>query len=377
MQCPHAEQGTGRQVCPHLLQGLSQTLSTEQFGHYRRFTGHSLDYVLTCPACKEQPITGLSWVCGECFVDIAHGSRLGTLGRPELPQQDSSLQLHTLDHLPPEARLLQVVPFERGWAALTDRNDVILLDSGRRKAFHLSDWDLPLYEELTLVAHDPYLAIASTFGTRGVVVDTLTGQVTMRLERPEQPACRYPLAFTNDGQLVHGEQISDPADGKLLQTLKLPENYYPSGMTASTDWIVMNGWTWHPIGQVRVAHRQQSQTRVLCQRDGLVDGTLLWLGPAKLGVWGLGALDVMLLPGLRIFDLETQQELPPVSGPEGPFAFDQHLFCYTADSGFSVWDLETHRRIFHDAKFHPLAYHPELKIFLAQTDKGLTINRLA
>ena len=59
------------------------------------------------------------------------------------------------------------------------------------------------------------------------------------------------------------------------------------------------------------------------------------------------------------------------------FAFDQHLFCYTADSGFSIWHLETHRRIFHDAKFHPLAYHPELKIFLAQTDKGLTINRLA
>lgn len=377
MQCPHAEHGSGRQVCSHLLKGLSQTQSTEQFGHYRRFTGKSLDYVLTCPACREQPITGLSWVCGECFVDIAHGSRLGNLGQPEVHQSENQLQLQTVDSLPPEGKLLQAVPFEKGFAALTETNELILLDSGRRRAHHLAKWELPLYEELTLTARAPYLAIASTFGTQGVVVDTTTGQVTMQLERPEQPACKFPIAFTLDGHFLQQDKVYDPATGRQLKTLKLPENFYQSGLTASNKWVAMNGFTWHPIGQVRVLHLDQPQTRVLCQRDGLVDGDLVWLTPTRLGVSGLGALDVMLLPGLRIFDLETQQELPSVPGPEGPFAFDKHLFCHSADTGFTAWDLESGQVIFQDPQFHPLAYHPEEKIFLAQSAQGLTLNRLA
>ena len=332
--------------------------------------------MLTCPACQEQPIAHLSWVCGECFVDIAHGSRLGSLGQPEVHQSTHQLKLQTVDSLPPEGRLLQAVPFERGFAALTEANEVILLDSGRRRAYHLAKWDLPLYEELTLVACEPFLAIASTFGTRGVVVDTSSGQVTMQLERAEQPACRFPVAFCDDGRLLQGDKLFDPASGRQLGTLKLPENFYQSGLTASQNWVAMNGFTWHPIGQVRVLGLDSSQTRVLCQRDGLIDGSLVWLGPAKLGVWGLGALDVMLLPGLRVFDLETQQELPSVPGPEGPFAFDQHLFCHTPETGFTAWDLESGQVVFQDSQFHPLAYHPEEKTFLAQSAQGLTINRL-
>ncbi len=379
LHCPHAEQGWGRQVCAHLLGGLDHSWTTEQFGHYRRFTGHSLDYVLTCPECQQHPLAELSWVCGECFVDIAHGSRLGSLGKPAVAEAESGLKLETIDSLPAESRLLQVVPFEKGWAALTDANELILLDTGRRRAFPLARWELPLYEELTLVARERYVAIASTFGTRGVVVDTISGQVTMTLDRSESPACRFPLGFTCDGRLVHGGQISDPSDGRVIQTLNNPDDYYQSSLAPSPDrpWLAMNGWVWHPLGEVRVLHLDNPQSsRVLCQRDGLCDAPLIWLGPDKLGVWGLGELDVMLLPGLRIFDLEARQELPPILGPEGPFAFDQHLFCHTTEQGFSVWNVESGQRIFHDPSFHPLAYHPSEKFFLAQTPQGLTLNRL-
>lgn len=379
MHCPHAEQGSGRQVCAHLLGGLDQSWSTEQFGHYRRFTGKSLDYVLTCPECGEHPLAELSWVCGECFVDIAHGSRLGNLGQPQVTEADSGLKLTEVDSLPPESRLLQVLPFEKGWAALSDNNELILLDSGRRRAFPLARWELPLYEELTLVAQEPYVAIASTFGTRGVVVDTTTGQVTMTLERPESPACRFPLGFTCDGHVVHGLQLFDPADGRALKTLNNPGDYYQSSLSPAPDqpWLALNGWVWHPMGEVRVLNLDDEQSsRVLCQRDGLCDAPLIWLGPDRLGVWGLGELDVMLLPGLRVFDLATRQELRPILGPDGPFAVDHHLFCHTPEFGFSAWDLESGQRIFRDPTFHPLAYHPVEKLFLAQTPQGLTLNRL-
>lgn len=378
MHCPHAERGSGRQVCAHLLGGLDHSWTTEQFGHYRRFTGTSLDYVLTCPECREHPIAELSWVCGECFVDIAHGSRLGSLGEPAVAEAESGLKLEMVDSLPVEGRLLQVLPFERGWAALTESNELILLDPGRRRAFPLARWELPLYEELTLVVQEPYVAITSTFGTRGVVVDTFSGQVTMDLERPESPACRFPVGFTCEGHVVHGLQLSDPADGRAIKMLKSPEDYYQSSLSPSPEhpWLAMNGWVWHPMGEVRVLHLEDGQpSRVLCQRDGLCDAPLIWLGPDRLGVWGLGELDVMLLPGLRIFDLASQKELRPILGPEGPFAFDRYLFCHTPEHGFSAWDIESGQRVCHDPSFHPLAYHSAEKLFLAQTPQGLTLHR--
>ncbi|MCW5866735.1 MAG: hypothetical protein KIS61_05695 [Candidatus Eremiobacteraeota bacterium] len=379
MHCPHTEQGSGRQVCSHLLGGLDDNWTTEQFRHYRRFTGHSLNYVLTCPECREYPLSELSWVCDPCFVEIAHGSRLGTSGRPQVAETDSGLKLQQVDSLPPEANLLQVVPFEKGWAALTETNELILLDSGRRRAFPLARWELPLYEELTLVAREPYVAIASTFGTRGVVVDTATGQVSMSLERAPSPACRFPLGFTRDGLLVHGPQLSDPASGAPVKTLHNPEDFHQSSLSPSPDqgWLAMNGWVWHPMGEVRLLNLNEDRpSRALCRRDGLCDAPLVWLGPNRLGVWGLGELDVMLLPGLRVFDLETQQELSPILGPEGPFAFDQYLFCHTTEDGFSVWDIETGQRVYLHPQVHPLAYHPAEKLFLVQTPQGLTLNRL-
>ena len=376
IQCAHAEQDSGRQVCSHLLAGLEDSWTVEQFSHYRRFTGNSLDYVFTCPNCQEQPLAELSWVCGECFVDIAHGSRLGNLGAPEVAEGPSNLQLQAIDNWPSRSPVTRAVPFGNGWAALNGRNELVLLESGRRRALPLSKWGMQLKEPALLVAADPFVAIASE--NRGMVVDVSAGAVTRKLEYATS------LAFTPKNQLIHSTQanrleLSNPAGSGSLKALRVPKDYHQSGISLAPGghWLAMNGWIRETMGEVRVLNiSDDGHSRPLCHRDGFWDGPLVWLGPSKLGVAGLGQIDVMLLPGLRVFDLESQQELPSIAGPEGPFAFDEWLFCHSPSRGFSAWDLEAGQRVFHDPQFHPLAYHPGQKAFLSQTEQSLILSRL-
>jgi len=376
IHCPHAEQDSGRQVCSHLLEGLQDSWTVEQFSHYRRFTGKSLDYVLTCPNCQEQPFAELSWVCGECFVDIAHGSRLGNLGAPEVPERESGLQLQPIDHWPSRSPVTRAVPFGNGWAALNGRNELLILEAGRRRAFPLSKWGMQLEGPALLVAADPFVAIASQ--NRGIVIDVSTGRLTRTLDYATS------LAFTGQNQLIHSTQanrleLSNPAGSGSVKALRVPKDYHQSGISLAPEgrWLAMNGYIRQSMGEVRVLNlSDDGHSRPVCQRDGFWDGPLVWLGPSKLGVAGLGQLDVMLLPGLRRFDLESQQELPSVAGPEGPFAFDEFLFCHSQARGFSVWDLEAGQRIFHHPQFHPLAYHPDQKAFLSHNDQSLILSRL-
>lgn len=381
IQCPHAEQGSGRQVCSHLLEGLQDSWTVEQFSHYRRFTGKNLDYVFLCPGCQEQPLAQLSWVCGECFVDIAHGSRLGSLGQPEVAQRQSGLQLHQVDRWPGQVQLLQAVAFDTGWAALTQNSELLILGPGRRRAFPLAKWGIQLDDKPTLVAAEPFAAVAVS--THAIVVDIGAAQLARTLER-EASQGRFPLTFTPHNQLIHGTQpnrleLSNPSRSRCIRNLRVPKDYHQSSISLAPggQWLAMNGWIRESMGEVRVLDiSDDGPSRPICQRDGYWDGPLVWLGPSRLAVAGLGNLDVMLLPGIRIFDLESKQELAPIAGPEGPFAFDEYLFCHTPDHGFSAWDIETGQRLFHDPQFHPLAYHPIQKVFLSQSDQGLLLSQL-
>lgn len=376
MNCPHAEQDSGRRVCSHLLEGLQDSWTVEQFSHYRRFTGKSLDYVLTCPNCQEQPLAELSWVCGECFVDIAHGSRLGNLGTPEVAERESSLQLQTIDRWPSRSPVTRAVAFGNSWAAINEHNELLILEAGRRRAFPLDKWGMQLAGPALLVAADPFVAIACK--SRGIVVDVSAGQLSRSLEYATS------LAFTPQNQLIHSSQanrleLSNPAGGGTVKALRVPKDYHQSGISLAPggQWLALNGYIRESMGEVRVLNiSDDGHSRPLCQRDGFWDGPLVWLGPSQLGVAGLGSLDVMLLPGLRRFDLESQQELPSIAGPEGPFAFDELLFCHSPARGFSAWDLEAGQRIFHDPQFHPLAYHPGQKAFLSQHEQSLILSRL-
>lgn len=384
IQCNHTEQGSGRQVCAHLLHGLDDSWSVEQLSHFRRFTGKGLDYVFTCPACREQPLSELCWVCGECFVNIAHGSRLGDLGQPEVAERPSNLQLQQVDRWPAESRLVQAVPFGKGWAALNQRNELVIVEAGRRRAHPLSKWEPGADEGPRLEAAEPLVGLSLSSGERCLLVDGSSGQLNRTLRREASPGCLFPLAFTPQGQLIHGTQpnrleLSEPGASGSLKILRTPKDYHQSSLSLSPGghWLAMNGWIWQSMGEVRVLNlSEDGPSRPLCQRDGFWDGPLVWLGPSRLAVFGLGQIDVMLLPGVRIFDLDSQQELASIAGPDGPFAFDLYLFCHSPVQGFSVWDVETGQRVFHDPEFHPLAYHPGEKVFLSQPEGSLVISRL-
>lgn len=292
--------------------------------------------------------------------------------------------------------------------------------------------DVSLDQNVSLhLSRDGRLAVVvNTYGTRGIVCDLLAGQMTMRLERDgyHSSFSRFPVAFFElDGQLLLAHattwnrlDISDPMTGLLMtqrptpvyERGRLPDHYLDYFhcslfVSPEQDWIIEDGWIWHPRGAVtswnlrrwvqnNVWESEDGPTkRKLCYRDYFWDGPLCWIGNSQVAVWGYGGDDYSLLPAVRIFDVVSGSELSWFAGPEdsqvpdgqtrkdvsasgaampwqrqGAFTFDKYLFSCTALHGTSVWDVETGERLLHDPDFHPIRYHHGAKCFLSVLPDG-------
>ncbi|MBS2039963.1 hypothetical protein JST97_33565, partial [bacterium] len=364
--CGHEPESGGRQVCSHLASGLEQTWSTEQFGHFRHFTGKGLDYVLLCPLCSEHP-GELSWVCGDCFVEVAHGARLGTRGSPEIRNRQTDLKLELVEKWRWPARLLAATACGNDWVGVNDRAEVMLVSPGRIRSFRLTAWGIPGDEEPELSCARDLLLISPTLGTTGVIANVESGEKVLEIGT-------FPGAFfERQGRclLVHGEQleISDPYTGERVGRLH-PGNDPAGGLSVSRDgrWLAATGSPEQPLGSLRVFDLQHwdAAPRELCRRDGSWGSRPCWVGSNRLALSGLGEVDALMLPGIRLFDVESGQEIQGFVGPEGRLVFDEYLFCLQA--GLTVWDVATGECLFQQAGTTPLAYHPQRRLFLSQED---------
>jgi hypothetical protein len=248
-------------------------------------------------------------------------------------------------------------------------------------------------------------AVVNTYKQQGVVIDLATGQAAMRLERGDHCVenCVFPVAFFEfDGRLllVHGTDwnrldVSDPRTGGLLTSRPSPIwksgeqvehylEYFHSSLSVSPsqEWIADNGWVWSPVGMVvswnlrrwREAHIWESEDgpskKDLCQREYFWDGPLCWVDRHTLAVWGIGDDDLLLVPGVRLFDVSTGQELRRFLGPQGTLVYDDYLFSFASEQGMAVWDIATGERLLHEPAFSPWCYHRGARQFLTLLPDG-------
>jgi hypothetical protein len=285
--------------------------------------------------------------------------------------------------------------------------------------------DLKKAVALHVSADGEMAAVVNTYGQHGVVLDLTTGEATMRLERDSyhEGISAFPVAFcVINGRLLlaHGTawnrlDVSDPRTGELLTRRDSPPyvrgpqkaahylDYFHCGLSVSPsqEWIVDNGWCWHPIGEVvawnlrrwvqeNVWESEDGPSRkLLCWRQYFWDGPLCWIDGQTLAVWGYGDDDATLIPAVRIFDVASGEELRWFAGPMGgsiivagkgegqgaseslaALAFDRYLFSFSQDYGTSVWDVEAGEQLLSDATLRPLRYHRGAKQFLTRLSDG-------
>lgn len=399
----------------------------------RYFGGIGLEYALVCTACRDQPEgieANLREVPPERFAQIDEDGhwewdRNAIIGRPQVLERASGLAFRHEDiplagPLPAPIADLRPIPS-------SDRSEFLVLaedgelfrvdpgDGGVRRLLNVLDSGLTLESKLSLHVSPggELAAVVEARGRYGVVLDLETRCATMRLDRGDYlfEHSDFPAAFFEiDCQLrlVHGTDwnrldVSDARTGALL-TDRLPTsyrrgeeqpehylNYFHGGLAVSPGGgqVVDNGWVWHPVGVVTSwslrrwieANPWESEDgpskRALCDRPYFWGGPLCWIDDRTVAVWGYGNDDENLIPAALLFDVESGRRLSWFAGPDGTFAFDRHLFSYSAKAGTSVWDVTTGERLLHDASFRPSVYHPGAGAFVTLIEEGrLRLSRL-
>jgi hypothetical protein len=394
-------------VCIHLDRGTGC-----DYAHY--FSGAEVEHALVCLACREDPDgieANLSVVTPERFAQIEQGGcwdcdKKAIVGRPQIVERPTDLTFEHRDVALAGTGLGGIADLRPIAASgdveclvLTDEGEVFRVDLGRgsvRRLMSAFDPGVALAPTLSLHASPggEMAAVVGVRGRHGVVLDLEAGRPAMRLDRGDYrfEHSDFPVAFfERDGhlRLVHGTDwnrldISDPRAGVLLTDRALTPyrggeerpahdlNYFHGGLAVSPggDWIVDNGWVWHPAGVVTAWSLRRwlgdnpwesedgPSKKDLCVRSYFWGGPLCWIDGRRLAVWGYGNDDENLIPAALLFDVESGRQIRWFPGPRGSLVFDRHLFSFSADAGTSVWDVATGERLLHDASFCPTAYHP-------------------
>ncbi len=240
------------------------------------------------------------------------------------------------------------------WVALTASGSLVSVDLAQRVTTSLAQLppeSVNLEEDVSLhLARDGSMAaVVNTYKQQGVVIDLATGQATMRLQRGDylRGNSVFSVAFFElDGRLLLAHatgwnrlDVADPRTGQILTQRDYPAHsrekppehyldYFHCGLAVSPngEWIADNGWVWSPVGMVVSWNLRRwvlenpwesedgPSKKQLCSRDYFWDGPLCWVDGHMLAVWGLGDDDLLLVPGVRLFDVSTGQELRQFAG---------------------------------------------------------------
>lgn len=437
--CAHRDAAKVGRACEHLLLNKAGAEYYPSPEHLRHFTGCGLEFVLLCPQCGERSDRGEPFwrtICDSCVKELGCGKRLGDSGAPQILTRDSGLRLaHQI--VPLAAKAVQAAeplsrPGDDSWLILSEDHELLEFDASKPSlcaVTTISQLGLPTDQPVSIaVSRDGrFVAVTQIHGPDGVVFDRVNRRATMRLARgdyyPEH--CRFPVAFfEQEGRqlLIHATDwnrldLSDPADGALLSRREPTSyrqgearpahdlDYFHCGLAVSPDghWIANNGWIWHPVGVVTSWNLQRwlkdnvwesedgESKKSLCWRGYFWDGPLCWIDHRTIAVWGLGEDDVLLVPGVRLFDVESGAEKSSFAGPvadssallmkgrsedptlsqrAGTLAFDRWLFSWLPSGPFSVWDVHDGARLLLDPGFAPLNYHPGSRQFISQLPDG-------
>lgn len=436
--CAHADAERTGQACEHLLKKATDEFYASA-EHFLYFTGSGTELVLICPECARQSHYGKAhWrtICDYCVQDIACGTRVGELGTLGFPSRDIGIALSHKMAGALTKTIAAACPIgnrpDGRWLFVTTDCELAILNpaDGSQKRIGLPvPKDLEREQLFTLCTSNNgrFATVANTFGRHGIVIDLERECVTMTLVRGDyyNEHCKFPVAFAEHGAeqlVVHATDwnrldISDASSGRLLTPRQptsyregqdLPAHYLDYfqcslSVSPTSDWIASNGWVWHPLGYVaawsiprwlkdNVWESEDGPTKkALCRRDYYWDGPLCWINGDTVAIWGLGDDDILLVPGVRIFDVRTGEETHSVAGPvggsikttmrvkgkeqhfrvsAGSLVFDRWLFSWKEGKPFSIWDLRDGARLLENPDFTPIGYHRGTKEFLSQLPDG-------
>jgi hypothetical protein len=333
--------------------------------------------------------------------------------------------VHTLiDALPLSAPILDIQPID----LLTADGILAELDLTSRALRPVATLpagvvDLTQPVAIHLARQARFAAVVNRFGRFGLVVSLESGTTAMHLDRDayHEDVCEFPVAFFERSErtlIVHTTDwnrldISDPANGSLL-TARGPTSYgqgeprpahyldyFHCGLLVSPDqeWIVDNGWAWHPWGVVRAWNLRRwleeniwesedgPSLRDLVDRAYLWDAPLCWIDSTTLAIWGEGRDEEEIVAAIRLIDVTTGADLhgfcgpdvtphsvwPPNTGKRGWIAYDRVLFAISPAHGTGVWDLASDEQLLHEPTLKPHCYHRGVAQFLSLREDGAIV----
>ncbi|NOX57919.1 MAG: hypothetical protein GXP29_03560 [Planctomycetes bacterium] len=279
---------------------------------------------------------------------------------------------------------------------------------------------------LLLSSRFDYGVIFQTFGEHACVFELSTGAITAHISRGKYltGVSHYSVAFLeiNERSLIvvatdwNRLDIIDPSSGHCLtgrsptshnegeQPPKHYLDYFHGQLFVSPkgNWIVDNGWVWHPIGLVRSWNLHAWLNRNPWEsEDGpslqtladwfyFMNGPVCWIDDSTIAIWGWGSDDDWLIPAVRLFDLPSGQETRWFPGPKTrskwelprkkiapSMFFDSYLFSIHDDFGTAVWDVFSGEQLLQDSSLNPVQYHPGSKEFLSVASDGILLSTLS
>lgn len=329
--------------------------------------------------------------------------------------------------------LLDISPVESQegtYIAITIHGEVIGVDTEQESIKSLytikgNEIDFDKQVSIILTSDSNIIAVYNTYGRFGLVIDLQFKKIVMRFNRDDYhyeqsifPVTFY--AYDNDQVLlIHGTawnrlDISNPFTGELLTSREDPKflmkdntpthdehylDYFHGQLFVSpnNEWIVDNGWEWHPHGSVAAWNMEQwistncwesedgeSKNVLWWGKEGWND-PICWLSDTTVGIVGEfdpGLYDdeelIHMQKGLlfRIFDVRDGSLLNEFKICKGNLFFDNYLYCSGEDKIFRIYDIADGKVLFEDNTMHPKVYHRKSKEFLEIRGRELDIIKL-
>lgn len=408
-----------RKVCYHIA-----SADYGDVDYLRYFTGNGTEYYLVCEECsnnKETLLDNLREISKTDFIkhDEVLFSPLEFKGYPQIKTRKTDLKFEHINvKLKREIgeKILDYQPHNSNPNCIV----IVLTETLRLLKIDLTRGD---YEELCRVSEDTPIdlndnvsielskhgdlcTVVNTYGQFGVVIDISSGKILMRLNRGNyhNDVSVFPIAFIEwkgRNLIVHGTDwnrldISDLFTGDLITkrgpteyTQSTDDNgivrpdryldYFHSSITVSEncEWIVDNGWIWHPVGQVvkwsinkwledNVWESEDGLSKKeLCSRIYFWEGEICWIDEDTVAVFGFGNDTECILPAVRVFNVASGEELYWFAGPDNWLFFDIYLFSASPEDGTKVWDVNSGELLHTDESFCPGMYHKGSKTFIS------------
>ena len=363
LECGHAAVAGSSRVCVHLL-------VEEPPDFYRVLTGSGMRYDLACVDCVEKP---LLTACEGCVERAVDNENLGWRGTPEIRHEDrfvaGTVRSEPCDVQPLNDRCLVLV--EGGWLAVTAYG--LAGSDGSR-------WDVPLVlpregrpvPALHASADGRYAAVVHDRGRKGVVLDTRSGEVVLRLDRGKYHVEQtpYPLAFLPGDRVVAATEWNQLdvfvlPSGELLTEREPRGRLFEGCLTLSPGgrWLLADRWAWGPAGVPEVVDLEAWQRdggepdgERLAQRWYAWNQPVAWVSDDVVAVQRIGEDDELMIDGVELYAVPGGRPMEPFAGPVGPMWGHKGLLYVTAADGLEVWDPERGARIGLVSGFRPTAH---------------------